>query len=567
MGMGRLLLAGCAVVLGVMVLAATAGFGHPERTTVFGNRHEGAVPTYRTTGPANYVCQPGTKARIKRIFAKQRSVMKRRLGQLKRCKYNSIQDAVNAAKSNYRIELLPGTYTEPKSRAVPVGGYQKEPCPNDYVVTEGFGNNAPPPGGPASNDPPVRPDRNYQVKCPNSKNLIEVVGDPSPEPNPSAPSTPKCTQLCNLQIEGLGKKPTDVVIVGDRLKADVLRIDRADGIYLRNFTIEQGEFNGIDIVEVNGFRVSKIIARYNQNYGVLSFTTVHGLYDNDEAYGNGDSGLYPGSTMKGCDPGADGTCDQGDPGSRKGCADYSVEIRDSYSHDNTLGYSGTAGNSTWVHDNRFVNNNTGLTTDSFASGHPGMPQECFKWENNDIGHNNNNVFAADRQDYCTNTPFEKRKREIVCPQFQSPVGTGVVIGGGNRNLLQGNNIYDNWRSGVYLLSVPATIRGENDPSKQQDTSNGNQVINNKFGIATDGSKQPNGADVVWDSSGQGNCFGGNTSSGRPNTPASLPACPGSPVYMPADLSVLAAAFPCTAWDPKTQHNPPGCDWFTTPAKP
>ena len=97
----------------------------------------------------------------------------------------------------------------------------------------------------------------------------------------------------------------------------MLRIDRADGIYLRNFTVEQGAFNDIDLVEVDGFRVSKVVARYAQNYGVLSFTATHGLYDHDVAYGNGDSGLYPGSTMKGCstdggiDPDTDvyGTCE------------------------------------------------------------------------------------------------------------------------------------------------------------------------------------------------------------------------------------------------------------------
>ena len=108
------------------------------------------------------------------------------------------------------------------SRRVPIGGYQEPPCDNDYVETEGFTNSAPPPVGPRSNDPPVRPDRNYQVACPNSKNLIEVVGDPRPEPDPLNPIEPKCLQLCHLQVEGLGNKPQQVRIVGDRQKLDVL---------------------------------------------------------------------------------------------------------------------------------------------------------------------------------------------------------------------------------------------------------------------------------------------------------------------------------------------------------
>ncbi len=87
-------------------------------------------------------------------------------------------------------------------------------------------------------------------------------------------------------------------------------MDRAWGIYLRNFAVEQASFNNVDLVEVNGFRISKVVARYGQDYGILSFTSTNGLYDHVEAYGNGDSGIYPGSTEKGCpvDPNAYGLC-------------------------------------------------------------------------------------------------------------------------------------------------------------------------------------------------------------------------------------------------------------------
>ena len=87
---------------------------------------------------------------------------------------------------------------------MPVGAFQQEPCANDYVETEGF-NSAPPPAGPRSNDPPVRADRNYTTKMPNSKNLIVVVSDTRPEADPQKFSLPKCLRLCDLQISGLGQ--------------------------------------------------------------------------------------------------------------------------------------------------------------------------------------------------------------------------------------------------------------------------------------------------------------------------------------------------------------------------
>ena len=429
------------IALGLLV-PARAG-AHPERTTVFSWPALGQVPTYRTSGPSNVVCRPESKGLLQEEFKSDPTLLAQRLATLRQCRFGAIQAAIDQAASGYRILIMPGTYQEQPSRAVPVGSPGQAPCANDYVTVEGDFRFAPPPVGPSSNDPPERANRNYAIKCPNSKNLIAVIGDTRTEPDPSHPTLPICQRLCNLQIEGLGKRPEDVLIQADRRKLDGLRIDRANGIYLANFAIEQAAFNNIDLVEVDGFRISNVVTRYAQNYGILSFTATHGLYDHDVAYGNGDSGLYPGSTMKGCgiDPNQYGTC------AATGCGQPSIEIRDSLSYGNTLGYSGTAGNSTYVHDNRFYDNASGLATDSFASGHPGMPQECFVWRHNQIYSNNFNPFTPDRQDYCRRTPFVDRAKEIVCPQFQTAVGTGVAMGGANRDLLEGNFIYDNWRRG------------------------------------------------------------------------------------------------------------------------
>jgi len=553
-----------ALLLALLIPAMAAA--HPERITAFNWPVKGKVPVYRTSGPSNVVCKASSGKVLRREF--KGKALAKRLAMLNRCAFHDIQAAINKAKSGYRILILPGVYKEQPSRRVPFGAPGQPPCANDYVTVESMYGQAPPPAGPASNDKPERANRNYSIKCPNSKNLIAVIGDTREEKTPDTPSLPICMQLCNLQIEGMGAKPADVRIVGDRIKSDVLRIDRASGVYLRNFMVEQASFNDVDLVEVDGFRVSHVIARYAQNYGVLSFTATHGLYDHDVAYGNGDSGLYPGSTMKGCstwgkvDPNTYGTCEA------SGCGNPSIEIRDSLSYGNTLGYSGTAGNSTYVHDNRFYDNASGLATDSFASGHPGMPQECYRWENNRIYSNNFNPFSEERQNYCIATPFVKRKPSIVCPQFQTAVGTGVVMGGSNRDLLTKNYLYDNWRQGVLLLTVQASIRGDNDPSHQEDTSNQNRFIDNIMGTTPEGKRMPNGADFTWDSAGQGNCFEGNKmQSADKNEPASLPACPGSPVWMPQNPAVLAAQVPCTAWDPNTNPRPSGCDWFDVPPKP
>src|SRR3954453_17580101 len=50
---------------------------------------------------------------------------------LRQCKFNSIQDAVNKARNNDRVEIMPGLYTEPKSRAKPTN----DPACNQYKIT------------------------------------------------------------------------------------------------------------------------------------------------------------------------------------------------------------------------------------------------------------------------------------------------------------------------------------------------------------------------------------------------------------------------------------------------
>lgn len=543
----KLLLVPAALVLALMLLPAAPASAHPERTTFFPDWKKGERPTYRTNkspspGRMLTVCRPDSGQRIATIYKGRSAAEKRkrrlRLRQNKTCRFKEIQAAIDAAKSGDRIRIMPGIYTEETSRKVT---FNDPRCGIDdpkywEPTNDGHGENG------------KVPTYQFHWDCKNSRNLIQIMGDSPDDPDRI------CDQKCNLQFEGYGKKPTDVQIIGDRLKRDVIRADRADGVFFKNISVEQGSFNGLDIVETNGFVMQDVVGRWNQNYGILTFTSDNGLYDRIEGYGNGDSGIYPGS-------GPEGHCQR-----------YGIEIKDSKSYGNTLGQSGTAGNGTYVHDSEWFDNGTGIVNDSFASGHPGMPQDCSKWENNKVYSNNNNFFDEGNQEYCARTEFEKRPKEHVCPQFQSPVGVGFAFYGANGNIIRDNQVWDNWRSGYRLFWVPAIVRGEvpvEDPGRQLDTSNNNKITGNVFGIAPDGSKKPNGTDIYWDEQGVGNCFQDNRSSAGKVTsdPGVLPDC-GSPSKSPVgNVAKLAMEATCATWDPKENPDPPACTWFDTPPKP
>ncbi len=547
--MRRLLLVLAGLALAALLTPSFSG-AHPERNAFYPNGIQpfpvvGKVPEHRSIwkpsskklGQRLVVCK-GKKSKTLIKAFKNRTLRKRNLELLRKCKFQDVQTAVNKAKNNARILVLPGVYEELPTRGTP----NPDPkCRGKYTQQ---GEN-------------VIGSYEYHRECPNSQNLIGIAGD-----GPDADR--RCDDKCNIQIEGTGKNPSDVLIKGQRAKLNVIKMDRADGIYLRNFKVTLSDFNNIYALETNGFVFDKIESSYSREYGFLTFASDNGLYTDLKSWGAGDSGIYPGSGPEGH------------------CRRYGIEIRNSESFHNTIGYSGTAGNGVWAHDNKFHHNATGMTTDSFAANHPGMPQDCAKFENNEIYSNNEDYFNEERDEYCTisKRPLLQRNPEIVCPTFQVPVGTGIGIFGGNGNIVRDNYIYDNWRDGAKLLAVPAALRGD-DPTNQSvntgdqfDNPIGNSYSANYMGIKPDGTKAPNGNDFWWDDSGRGNCWDNNKSSAgsRPTSNAlgGLPSCGAAPpTYAVPNPLKSASQVTCATWDPQDEllRDPPGCDWFVRPPKP
>src|SRR5919109_1258479 len=378
--------------LGLAALAALAfvsgsAYGHAERYSYFPDYRLGEVPKHRTTGPSLVVCKAGSRRRIQRRL--DGALRRKNLQLLKRCRFRHIQAAVNAAKSGYRILVLPGVYREEPSRRAP----RDDPrCQGEKYEGEEPGTKS----------------YAFQRDCPNAQNLVAIVGD---DGDPDR----RCDDKCNLQIEGTGRRPGDVQVMsagfGDKpgAKLNVFRADRADGIVLRNFLVQHSDFNNVYVIETNGFRLERIVSRWSREYGFLSFTSDNGLYNRVTAYGSGDSGIYPGS-------GPEGHCER-----------YGIEIRNSESHGNTIGWSGTAGGGGYTHETSFHHNSAGVAMESYSDGHPSMPQDCSKWERNRIYSNNADFFNDRRDAYCQDTPIERRDPRRACPNVHVPVGNGNPI--------------------------------------------------------------------------------------------------------------------------------------------
>jgi hypothetical protein len=513
-----------------------------------------SIAKARTRG---YRLRPSDRARhISRGQGRRLLRFNKRL--LALCKYHSIQDAVTRSGNNDRVVIMPGLYTEPKSRAQPTDDPK---CADLKQQNDRQGSGGQNQSGAVSYA--------YQAKCPNDQNLIAVIGrrpgtgtDPQPplDDRHVIPNLGPCVR-CNLQIEGSGVGPDDVIVDGGRVKSgnhgpigakkDVgIRADRADGFVLRNVTVRHVAEHDIYILESDGYRIERFKAFYAGEYGVLTFVEDHGLMQQCEAAGHGDSGLYPGA-------GAEGG-DQRVGGRRR----YTQEIRFCDMHHNAAGYSGTDGNSVWVHDNNFYDNALGFTTDVFtAAGHPGFPQDSDLIEHNNFYSNNFNPYV---------------KGSDVEPTIPVPVGTGLWIAGGNHNILRRNHFWDNWRRGTMLFSVPDGFvcappehQAGCDPKKLS-TSYNNRFYRNVMGRTPRNRRDPNGTDFWWDSfpGNTGNCWHDNigkngTKSSITSLPKPLPSnCAKSLGKGGPQESELARCLAAIESDDRS-----GCPWFRTPVEP
>jgi Right handed beta helix region len=552
----------------------------------------GAVPTPRSLASAivpsansttRVVCQPDSMTRLQNSIANalahgydirphdHRTLTQTQASQLlainqtlfSMCAYNEIQPAVTDSGNNDRVVIMPGLYTEPESRTQPTN----DPACAQYKITDNTGGDI---SGAVSYP--------YQYHCPNDQNLIAVIGralGPGEDPHPplvdrhGIPNAGACIR-CNLQIEGSGVSADDVVIDAgnpfsgngppiDSVKDVGIRADRADGFVLRNVTVRHAAEHDVYVIETDGYLLDRFKTYWAGEYGVLTFVGDHGLIQNCDAAGSGDSGLYPGAGAK-TNAGRDTTFYP--------VARYSQEIRFCDSHHNLAGYSGTDGNATHVDHNNFYDNALGFTTDVFtAAGHPGFPQQGDLIEYNNFYDNNFNP-------YLPGSP--------VHPAEPEPVGTGLWIAGGNDNVVRYNNFYNNWRRGVMLFAVPdATICGPGplgssvpvdgcDPTKFS-TSYRNKFYGNTMGVAPNGKVERNGTDFWWDSfpTNTGNCWYNNHAAPfhRVTTsPPLLPNCVLLPSIGTGSTNELELLL-CFGATLQGGYDPTLCPWFTTPPKP
>jgi hypothetical protein len=233
-----------------LLMAAPGASAHEERPAQFPDG-SGERPAYLGLDNPRHrvVCRPGSEQRIDAMPASPRK--ERNLALLQECEFGSIQDAIDSISApNTSVYVLPGVYTERRYAAYEPTGYcaHLSGASDDPLARSAYIGSLTP--GPQADDAagsgesPVAISYSDQVRCPHNLNLITVFGDRSPSDDSIRCDSP----WCGTQIVGTGARPRDVLIDNRFSKLNAIRADRAGGVVLRNFTVQQAEFNSVYVI-------------------------------------------------------------------------------------------------------------------------------------------------------------------------------------------------------------------------------------------------------------------------------------------------------------------------------
>ena len=271
-----------------------------------------------------------------------------------------------------------------------------------------------------------------------------------------------------LVIRGLNRNTT--ILDGGFKLDNGIKVLGADGVAVENMTARNFTQNGFYWTGSTGYRGSYLTGTRVGDYAIYAFDSVNGRLDHDYGSGAPDAGFYIGQ-----------------------CFPCNSILTDSVAEYNGIGFSGTnAGGNLVIMNSVWRKNRVGIVPNS-EDGEKNPPQHDATFVGNLVYDNNNATTPA--------------IDDALLAQ-----GNGILVAGGERNLITHNRVFDHDLAGIAIVPYPGGSVW---------FPNGNRVVDNVVSNST--------ADLAW-FGGAGNCFEKNqfTTSKPSNIEAVLP-CAGTPV--------------------------------------
>lgn len=212
----------------------------------------------------------------------------------------------------------------------------------------------------------------------------------------------------DIVIRGLDRN--EVVLDGEFELDNGIRVLGASGVAVENMTSRNYTTNGFFWTDgADRYRGSYLTAHNNDAYGVYAFDSTVGLLEHSYASGSSDGGFYIGQ----CNP-----CD--------------AVVDNVVAEHNGLGYSGTnSSGDLYIVNSTFNDNRTGIVPNS-GTYEDLYPQESITIVGNAVYANGNPDTAA-------------------IEAARTATGTGILVAGGNDNVVERNLVYDHDLVGIGVI--------------------------------------------------------------------------------------------------------------------
>jgi len=261
---------------------------------------------------------------------------------------------------------------------------------------------------------------------------------------------------------------------------------RVQGSLVRGFTVSGFGLDGVDVVCADHWRVTGVRAIGNAEYGIFPVLSGPGRVDHSLASGANDTGIYVGQS-------------------------HNVRADHNLAAGNVTGFEIENSSAVRVDHNKAAGNTAGIL--SFTLPFLAVTSNS----GNQIDHNQ--VLGNNKPNTCT-------PGGDVC---NVPPGSGIGVVAADHNQVEHNTVRGNNSFGIIVANLcnafhlsPAQCAALGiDPN-----ADANHIVFNKV-TGNGGSPDPGiaplpGADLLWDGTGTGNCWGHNTAVST--FPAQLPGC-------------------------------------------
>ena len=302
-----------------------------------------------------------------------------------------------------------------------------------------------------------------------------------------------------------------------------------DGLVLKNMWARNYQSNGFFIHAANeggqhcdGYTMDNLLASANRSYGLFAKDCFGGKMINSAGYHHGDSAFYVGETP--CDTKNwtnHGIAPPPTPCQKQAEVDAAEERQELRKRARLLG------DQLQVREDRRI----GLLQQRRRDRPEHARQRGLRAERLERVRTQRRVLEQLQllpRRRRPSTPSPAGSAKLGGATVNYPTGVGIVLYGGDDNVVRDNNVFGNYKWGIASFSGPGEIFVANEGDDAKNINN--QIVENMMGRE---GADPNGEYDIWnDATGGGNCWGGNSpdstfAPGNGKVPLSqiYPACP------------------------------------------